>query len=105
MIIYTDHRLVPDYTVHKGTSKHHKMDEKAPILRCTFLYRYLEFKKLAHYTQDPFKNAVGFFLIPNADIETCIALLSVFLDLVPTQENVNIFVGFSFLASYFYTPK
>ena len=30
-----------DDTVDKGTSKCHKTDEKAPILRCTFLHKYL----------------------------------------------------------------
>ena len=28
---------------HKGNSKSHKMDEKAPILRCTFLHQNLDF--------------------------------------------------------------
>ena len=37
------HRLVPDDTVHKGTNKCHKMDEKVPILRCKFLHQYLYF--------------------------------------------------------------
>ena len=30
-----------------GTSKRHKMDEKAPILRCMFLHQYLIFKNPA----------------------------------------------------------
>ena len=33
--------MVPDNTVHKGTSKRHKTDENSPILRCTFLHKYL----------------------------------------------------------------
>ena len=32
-----------------------KRTKKAPILRCTFLHQYLDFLKLAHYTQSPFK--------------------------------------------------
>ena len=48
--------LVTDDIVHKGTSKHHKTDEKAPIVRCTSLHCY--FFKLSHYTQHPFKHAV-----------------------------------------------
>ena len=34
-------RLVPDETVQKVTSKHHKMDEKPPILRSMFLHKCL----------------------------------------------------------------
>ena len=36
--------LVPDCTVHKGNSKHHKTDKEAPILWCTLLHKYLENK-------------------------------------------------------------
>ena len=38
-------RLVPDDIVHKGTRKRHKRDEKPSILRCTFLHKYLEYRK------------------------------------------------------------
>ena len=39
--------------------------KKEPILRFKFLHQYLDGKKY-HYTQHPFKNAVGYiFLIPN----------------------------------------
>ena len=34
-------RLFPDDTVHKVTSKHPKIYEKSPILRCKFLHQYL----------------------------------------------------------------
>ena len=40
---YKSHRVVPDDSVHKGTSKHHKTDEKLPILRCTLLDQHLDF--------------------------------------------------------------
>ena len=53
--------MVQYVTVHKGTIKHHKTDEKAPILWYTFLYQYLELKQyLSHYTQHQFKNAKGY---------------------------------------------
>ena len=35
--------LVPYDTLHKGTSKRHKIDEKVPIMRCTLFYQYLDF--------------------------------------------------------------
>ena len=38
-----NHRLVLDKNIHKGTSKRHKTDTKAPILRCTLLHHYLIF--------------------------------------------------------------
>ena len=42
--------MVPDDTVHKGTSKNHKTDEKSPILRSMFLHQYLILK---HYPSTP----------------------------------------------------
>ena len=36
--------MVPDDTVHKGTSKCHKTDERATILWCTFFHQYLYLK-------------------------------------------------------------
>ena len=36
--------LVTDKIVHKITSKHHKIDEKAPILWCMFIHQYLIFE-------------------------------------------------------------
>ena len=50
-----------------------KRMEKAP----TFLCQYFEFKKIAHYTQHPFKNAVGYFF-NNVDGKRCTTVLSVF---------------------------
>ena len=35
--------LVPDNNVQNIACKHHKTDEKPPILRCKFLHQYLDF--------------------------------------------------------------
>ena len=55
--------LVPYDTVHKVTSKRHKRDENHQFSVARFsinIWNILE--KLSHYTQHPFKKAVGLFL-------------------------------------------
>ena len=46
-------------------------------------------EKIAHYTQHPLKNAVGYiyFLITNFDREMCTTILSVLLALVTTPQK------------------
>ena len=78
-----DNRMImaPDDTVHGCTIKRNKTYEKATILWCTILHKYLEFvwKKIAHYTQNPFKNeVVSKYFNPNIDREICTTILSVF---------------------------
>ena len=49
----------------KGTSKRHKMNEKSPILQCTFLHQYLEFpKKNRPLHPAPFQKCCEIIKIP-----------------------------------------
>ena len=53
----------PDFK-NKGTSKHHKIDGKSPILRCIFLHQYLElFYKINPLHPTPFQKCSGVILI------------------------------------------
>ena len=67
-------RLAPDSTVHKGTSKIHKTDEKSPIWRCTFLHQYsIKINTPRHLA--PILLHSEMIKNPNVDGETCTALL------------------------------
>ena len=73
------HWLVPDNTEHKGTSKHHKTDEKSTLLWCLFLNQYsIQTNILSYYTQIPLNFALGWLKNINVDREMCTAVLSVF---------------------------
>ena len=70
--------MVPEDTIHNGTSKCHQMDEKSPILRCTFLRQYSDFfnHPTTPITHSKIQWSV-YILIPNCDVETCSTILSV----------------------------
>ena len=63
----------------KGISKHHKTDEKAPILRCTFPHQDLDFSLNIPPHSAPFQKCSGVTNInTNVDGETCTTVLSFF---------------------------
>ena len=51
--------MVSDDTVHNITSKYHKKNEKAFILRCTFLHQYLSLKLKISLHTTPFQKRSG----------------------------------------------
>ena len=78
-------------------NKYHKTNEKAPILQCTFLHKYLDFfEKIAHYNQTPFKNSAGQLKTPIFHGETCTTILQVFW-FGSNTKHIYLFVELWFL--------
>ena len=71
-----------------------KRMNNAPIFWCKFLHQYLEYKKVANYTQNPLKMQWAIYLTPpNVYREKCTTILSVFRGLVPTPKTYLSFFG------------
>ena len=67
---HNNNGLIPDVTAHKGSSKHHKTDEKSPILWCRFLHQFrLNFFSPLHPAH--IQKCIGLIKNPNSDGETC----------------------------------
>ena len=96
--------LVPDNTVHKFTTKCHKMDEKRTHFGCTFSHQYLIFL-LSHYTHLQLNCALCWFFYPGVDIETCTAILSFFWVWLQPKQIVYILLDLFFFHDLGTHPK
>ena len=79
--------LVPDDTANKGTSKRHRTEEKTTHITVHVPTSIFDYFKPIPLNPAPIQLCVGLIKKLNVDRETCTALLSVFLGLVPTQKT------------------
>ena len=91
-IVCNGHQLVPDATLHRYTSKHHKNYEKALIF-ITHSSINIWISLSSHYTQHLFKNTVIYFYSQWWWINVHYRFW--YFCLVPTQKTIHIFVDFS----------
>ena len=84
--------LVPNETLYKGTSKNHKMDEKSPILRCTFIHQCFIQKKSIPLHTSPIQLCSGIYIYINPYVvgETCTAIFQFFCLVLTHQKYLSL---------------
>ena len=82
--------LVPDDTVHKGTSKHHKTYEQSTNFALHISPSIFGFKKNQPTAPTSFQNVVGYFSFHMLIISwvMCTAVFSVVFGFVPNPQNI-----------------